>query len=292
MHDYSSFCPRIDLIDEDGRYCGEPAVEICDRCVALNQPHADLRDAFRARGGNMTAWIGLHHRLLSGARTVFTPSRDTAARLERHLPGIAYEPRYHPEPVRRVAIRRPVSTATARVGMIGALGINKGSELLLACARDALKRGLPIEYRLFGYAADEAPLRRLANVHITGEYTRADLPRLVAENPCDVALFLSIWPETYCYALTDAYDLGLYPVALGFGAIGERIAASNVGTLLPHPGTPAEINAAILAEVARSQEWPAIVELGEDCDDVLADYYRLLPPDTAAKRLPRRRNRS
>ena len=235
VHDYSFFCPRIDLIDEAGQYCGEPAVEVCERCVALNLPHADLRGAFRDRGGSMTAWLGLHRRLLSGARRVFTPSWDAASRMERHVSDIAYEARYHPEPKRRAGLRRPASTAVARVAVIGVIGTNKGSELLLACARDALKQGLPIQFRLFGYTADDAALRRLSNVHVTGEYRRAELPRLIAENPCDVALFLGIWPETYCYALTDAYELGLYPIALDFGAIGERIAASQVGTLLPRP---------------------------------------------------------
>lgn len=292
VHDYSFFCPRIDLIDEAGQYCGEPAVAVCERCVALNLPHPDLRRAFRQRGGTMTGWLALHRKLLAGARRVFVPSRDVAARLARHFPDIACEVRCHPEPARRVAIRRPADRALARVAVIGALGINKGRDRLLACARDALKRDLPIQFRLFGFAAEEAALRRLANVHITGEYARAELPRLVAENPCDAALFLSIWPETYCYALSDAYDVGLYPIALGFGAVGERIAATRVGTLLAHGSTAAEINTAILAEIARCDEWPASVELGEGCDDVLADYYGLAPPGGARSRAPRRRNRS
>ena len=292
IHDYSVFCPRIDLIDEDGRYCGEPAVEVCERCVALNLPHPDLRGAFRARGGTMAGWIGLHQRLLDGARRVFTPSRDAAERMARHIPQIAYQPRHHPEPRRRVAIRQPASTATARVAVIGALGINKGSELLLACARDALKRGLPIQYRLLGFAADNEKLRRLANVQVTGEYKRNDLARLLAENPCDLALFLGIWPETYCYALSDAYEMGLYPIALGFGALAERITASKVGTLLPQGASPAEINGAILAEIARAGEWPATVETGEDCEDLLTQYYKLSPPRAAVKRSPRSRNRS
>ena len=119
-----------------------------------------------------------------------------------------------------------------------------------------------------------------------------DLPRLLAENPCDVALFLGIWPETYCYALSDAYAAGLFPIALGFGAIEERIAEAKVGVLLSHDSTAAGINDAILAEVARSREWPASVEIGEDCDDLLADYYGLLPPGSMVKRPLRRRNRS
>jgi GT2 family glycosyltransferase len=277
-HDYSFFCPRIDLIDEAGEYCGEPAPEVCERCVALNLPHPDLREAFRQHGGNMTAWLGLHRRLLTGARRVFVPSRDTATRMERHFPDIAYTVRLHPEPARQVEIRRPVSDAVVRVAIVGAIGVNKGSARLLACARDALKQGLPIQFQLFGYAADEAALRRLRNVHITGEYRREDLPRLVAEHPCDLALFVGIWPETYCYALTDAYAVGLYPVSLDFGALGERIAASGVGTLLAPSSTPAEINAAIIAEAARSASWPANIEISEDYADLLVDYYGLEPP--------------
>jgi GT2 family glycosyltransferase len=296
VHDYTFFCPRIDLIDEAGRYCGEPAVEVCERCVTLNGAHPDLRGAYHDRGESIGGWLGLHHRLLRGARRVFTPSTDTAVRMERHMPGVAYEARHHPERQRQTAIRRPASTSLARVAVIGAIGTNKGSELLVACARDALKLGLPLQFRLFGYAADDAALRRLANVQVTGEYRRADLPRLVAEFPCDVALFLGIWPETYCYALSDAYSVGLYPIALNFGAVGERITASEVGALLPSGSSPAEINAAILAEVARSAEWPASVTVGVDCDDILADYYQLPAPDLIPApprpRSARRRNRS
>lgn len=279
VHDYAFFCPRIDLIDEAGGYCGEPAVEVCERCVSLNLPHPDLRDAYRDRGGSMTAWLALHRRFLAGARRVFTPSRDTASRIARHMPRIAYQARLHPEPARRIAIRRPAAPTLARVAVIGAIGTNKGSELLLACAREALKLGQPIQFRLFGYAADDAALRRLANVHVTGEYRRADLPRLLAEHPCDAALFLGIWPETYCYALSDAYGVGLYPIALDFGAVGERVAAAEVGKLLPAGSSPAEINAAIIATIAGSAGWPASVEIGEDCSDILADYYELRPAD-------------
>ncbi|HXP04532.1 MAG TPA: glycosyltransferase, partial [Stellaceae bacterium] len=274
VHDYSYFCPRIDLIDERRQYCGEPAVEVCERCIALNQPHPQLHDAFCDRGG-LSEWLRFHGALLGGARRVFAPSHDVAARMQRHMPGVKYTVHYHPEPARSVTIRRPGSGVAARVAVIGAIGPNKGYDLLLGCARDALKQGLPIEFNLFGYSEDETPLRQLANVRLLGEYARADLPRLLAENPCDVALFLSIWPETYCYALSDAYALGLYPIALGFGALEERIAASGVGALLPLASTPAEINAAILAELARADTWPEAVAVGEESDDILADYYGL-----------------
>jgi GT2 family glycosyltransferase/glycosyltransferase involved in cell wall biosynthesis len=282
IHDYSSFCPRIDLIDERNRYCGEPETAVCERCIALNGPHPQLAEPFRAAGG-ITGWLRLHGGLLRGARRVFVPAGDVAARMERHIPGVAYRVRPHPEAPRKVAIRRPASRSAARVAVIGAIGANKGYDLLLACARDALKQGLPLQFYLFGHTVDDAPLRALGNVRLLGEYARADLPRLFAENPCDVALFLSIWPETFCYALTDAYAAGLYPVALEFGALAERIGDSKVGTLLPLDSTPAQINAAILGEVERADRWPEIAGIGEDSLDLLADYYELPQLSLAAE---------
>jgi GT2 family glycosyltransferase/glycosyltransferase involved in cell wall biosynthesis len=274
VHDYSYFCPRIDLIDETRRYCGEPTVEVCERCIAFSQPHPELQGAFREHGG-VAEWLRFHTALLTGARRVFVPSRDTAARMARHIPGVDYQVRYHPEPARTVAIRHPASAAATRVAVIGAIGPNKGYDLLLACARAALRQGLPIQYNLFGYTEDETPLRQLDNVRRLGEYVREDLPRLLAENPCDLALFLSIWPETYCYALSDAYAAGLYPIALGFGALEERITATKVGTLLPLASTPAEINAAILREVAQADRWPATVKFGGEPSDLLGEYLNL-----------------
>ncbi|MBV8779357.1 MAG: glycosyltransferase, partial [Alphaproteobacteria bacterium] len=223
---------------------------------------------------------------------VFIPSRDAAERIAGHFPGLACVVQSHPEPPRRAAIRRPASREAARVAVIGAIGPNKGYDLLLACARDALKRGLRLEFRLFGYVADPAPLQQLGNVRFVGPYARSDLPRLVAENPCDLALFLSIWPETYCYALSDAYAAGLYPVALACGALEERIAASGVGTLLPLASGPAEINSAILSEVERSSSWPVGVEIGAEPSALLADYYRLTPPEAVRQRRKPRRNKS
>ncbi|HZK92461.1 MAG TPA: glycosyltransferase [Stellaceae bacterium] len=291
IHDYSSFCPRIDLIDERAQYCGEPVVEICERCIALNRPHPQLEDAYRDRGG-MAGWLRMHGALLRGARRVFAPSRDAAARMERHIPGVRYEVRRHPEAPREITLRRPASTAAARVAVIGAIGPNKGYDLLVACARDALKQGLPLQFYLFGYVADDARLRELGNFRLTGEYARQDLPRVVAENPCDIALFLSIWPETYCYALSDAYAAGLYPLALRFGALEERIAGSKVGTLLPLGSTPSEINAAILAEIGRADRWPRTVRTGDECADILAEYYGLAPSAAPPRRPSRHRNKS
>src|SRR5262249_41793610 len=83
VHDYIWICPRITLIDADGRFCGEPETSVCDACVAKPGVRhdeglavGDLRDRSR--------------RWLSGARRRFAPTRDVAARMERHFPGLDF----------------------------------------------------------------------------------------------------------------------------------------------------------------------------------------------------------
>ncbi|MBV8776975.1 MAG: glycosyltransferase, partial [Alphaproteobacteria bacterium] len=80
LHDYAAFCPRIDLIDDAKRYCGEPPVETCEGCIALNGPHPQLAEAYRAHG-SVREWLRAHGDLLRGARRVFIPSRDAAERI-------------------------------------------------------------------------------------------------------------------------------------------------------------------------------------------------------------------
>ena len=36
IHDYYLICPRINLVDQRGIYCGEPSVQQCEKCVAAN----------------------------------------------------------------------------------------------------------------------------------------------------------------------------------------------------------------------------------------------------------------
>jgi len=36
IHDYSWICPRLTLIDARNGYCGEPAIAVCESCIATN----------------------------------------------------------------------------------------------------------------------------------------------------------------------------------------------------------------------------------------------------------------
>ena len=57
-----------------------------------------------------------------------------------------------------------------RVCVAGGIGVEKGYEVLLACARDAASRGLPLEFVVVGSTTDDARLLSTGRVFITGPY--------------------------------------------------------------------------------------------------------------------------
>jgi glycosyltransferase involved in cell wall biosynthesis len=142
--------------------------------------------------------------------------------------------------------------------------------------QNAAKRDLPLRFVVIGYTRDDEPLLKYGNVRITGEYQPADLPGLIDSIGATIALFLSPWPETYSYTLSEAWANGLYPIALDIGAIAERIRHMNCGRLLPLETPAGVINDILLEELGQTdvRASPTRV-LGVAEMNVLADYYDL-----------------
>lgn len=277
VHDYSWICPRVNLIDESGVYCGEPAVESCERCLTVNGAHPawmrfhrsqDTVADLRARSGDC----------LSGARIVFCPSADVAERIRRYAPESAVRVRPHQELLMPLALPAASSTpargARLRVGVIGAIGLNKGFEVLAACATHATKHDLPLEFVVVGYSCDDELLLKTGRVAVLGEYAEGSAHRLLAEERLRVALFPNVWPETFSYALSLALQAGIWPVAFDLGAIAERIRSTGFGTVIPLTTDPAAVNAALLA--AGERGGPAAPPFqAATYPDVLRDYYEM-----------------
>ena len=103
---------------------------------------------------------------------------------------------------------------------------------------------------------DDDALRAAGRVSITGPYASHEAADLVRASRSDVALFLSVWPETWCYALTEAWAAGLPAFGFDIGAIGERIAATGLGAVFPLGWQACEINDFLL-ETARRMRGPS-----------------------------------
>ncbi len=240
LHDYAQFCPRVSLV-RAAQYCGEPDdPAVCEACIADH----GRRDeqvigvaALRRRSAEEFA----------AARSLVVPSNDMAVRLRRHFPGLA--PRVAPlETDSGLPARaRPGGAAERVVCIIGAIGPEKGYDVLLACARDAAARRLALRFTLVGHTTDDDRLLDTGRVFITGPYAEAEAVALVQAQQAALAFLPSIWPETWCFTLGTAWQAGLDVAAFDLGAPAERIRATGRGWLLPL-GLPAPaVNNALLA---------------------------------------------
>ncbi len=243
IHDYGAFCPRVNLLaPEDkatpARYCGEPDLSACTACCA------------RARAGipeNLSprALLARSAREFATARSVIAPSADAARRINRHFPGI--KPAITPwEDDLIPSSLRPPADGPRRVVIIGGISAAKGLEPLIACARDAAQRSLGLEFILIGASADDARLLD-AGVFVTGHYAEGQATGLITSFQPDLVFLPSIWPETWCFALSEAWRAGLYAIAFNLGAQAERIHATGRGATLPLGLPAARVNDFLLS---------------------------------------------
>jgi len=197
-------------------------------------------------GGTVSGWRQFHSARLEGARHVVAPSNSAREHFRRSLPIEKIEVLPHPELAFSFRQRRWNGTLPYRIAVLGAIGPHKGSSLLLACARYALRENLPLHFVIIGYTSCDEEFAELENVEITGHYKPDELRPIVEDSDCTTALFLSVWPETFSYTLSEAWRLGLYPVALDIGAPAERIREMRVGKVIPFTTDPRKIVIALV----------------------------------------------
>ena len=219
IHDYEAVCPRINLVDFSGSYCYEAIPETCNKCIKKGKPP-------ELSVKSIDAWRDKYKGLLSKAPRIICPDQDVVDRLQRYFPDISTVLLPHEE-FKVPSFSTPVIDENQKLNIvvIGAISKVKGNQVLLSCALDAKRRGLPIEFVVMGYAGNARALKK-AGVHITGRYLDSQAYHQLDELASHACWFPSIWPETYSYTLSVALKSGLPVFAFDIGAI-----ASRLGTL-------------------------------------------------------------
>ena len=258
IHDFAAFCPRVGLLGPQRRYCGEPDITECEACIAdigrkdgLEFPVADLRQRSAT--------------LFAGASRVAVPSQDTAGRIRRHFPAITPVVVPHgddteiddPPPPRLVRQSLPddkTSRTVCRVAVIGAIGLEKGYEVLLACARNAAWRDLPLEFIVIGHSIDDERLLATGRIFITGEYRPDEAVELIRAQQASLAWIPSVWPETWCFTLTESWQAGLNAACFDIGAPAERIRRSGRGLILPLGLSASAINHRLISATGLARD--------------------------------------
>jgi len=134
---------------------------------------------------------------------------------------------------------------------VGGIGLHKGYDVILACARDAQLRDLDLEFVVVGNTIDDARMMATGRVFVTGRYHSHEAVQLIVRQRADLGFVASIWPETWCLTLSDLWRAGLTAAAFDIGAPAERIRRTGRGFLLPL-GLPANaINDELVAAITR-----------------------------------------
>jgi len=111
-----------------------------------------------------------------------------------------------------------------------------------------------VKFVFYGELLEYSWLSGYKNVDFAGEYEKDSLDKMLSESRPTVGLFLSVWPETYCYALTDAIRNAVFPIAFDIGAFRERMEMHEFGGVIPYTTESESIYNSIV-ELLSSEEF-------------------------------------
>lgn len=218
VHDYYLLCPRVNLVNHEGRYCGVAHPQQCHTCLS-----ADGADQVY---GSVDAWREVTRQLLEVADTVVVPSQDVARRIgpwcAQRRRKLKVQPHESDAPPQPMTWQAPAEGAPARILVIGAINQIKGLDVLKRLAlTDAHSQGA-LQIGLLGYSSDD-PALASAGVELLGRYFDHELAERIEQWGPHIILIPSVWPETYCYVLSSALRSGRRVAVFDLGAQADRV---------------------------------------------------------------------
>ena len=248
-HDYFWLNANPTLTDVDGRFPGQYVDDLQNPLYPL------------PTGVTAAQWREKLRPLIEQADCVIFPSNAT-----RVLFGEMYRFKHevvapHVEPYLdvRQAPRPLVVKQHYVVGVLGALGREKGADVLEKLATMALSERARFSFKLIGYS-----YRQLSAVETTGPYKVENLMALIEQHEVDLILFPAQLPETYSYTLSHALASGLPIIAPNLGAFPERLSGRACATLFDHMEPVSEL-------YRRIGDFIGALESGTVCAPVFPD---------------------
>lgn len=216
VHDYYWLCGNPTLTNEQGVYPGQYADDIVNPDFLLPE------------GNSPVSWRSQLRGFIEGAKTIVFPSQYTLSIYKQYyeLPNPVVAAHVEQKRTIDTPVRALPQKLRYNVGVIGALGKEKGADYLEQIAEKAATVNSPFNFILIGFG-----YRELSGVVSTGRYDSAQLSSLIVDNGFDIILFPSQCPETYSYTLSYALEAGLPIIAPDIGAFPERLSGRE-NTLL------------------------------------------------------------
>ncbi len=264
-HDYFPWCPMINLYSDGVRDDAEE-----DPFAGFD---ADAHIAVRKR------FVELVHR---PHVRVAAPSESVGRNLRRLDPrfsdlDLAVVPHGYGEPLPHVELGAMPPDERLRVLVLGQLSNAKGLELLRS-ALGQLTRFADVYLLGCREAGEYFTFQR--HVHVTSYYELRELPGHIASIRPHVALVTSVVEETFGYALSELFMLGVPVAATRVGAFADRIRDGENGWL--YAPDPAALLATLRAiDTGRADLDRVRAGLAgfrhRTAGEMVSDYHRLAP---------------
>jgi glycosyltransferase involved in cell wall biosynthesis/spore maturation protein CgeB len=220
LNEFFYVCPSINMLSVSDTFCRRDTLgeHFCDDC---------LLGRFNMPKGTMAARMKIMSDVLKSASHLIAPSEST-----KDIYGAIY-PELRPQiivksyPIAPIAgdiQRRESATPGLRVLVPGNFVRQKGAQEILQIIKSL---GSDVRFDICGnvdtaYKSSFAELsKNNPNLKLYGGYSASELPNSFGAS--DVALFLSIWPETFLIAMTEAMLCGCVPIIFSLGAPSERV---------------------------------------------------------------------
>lgn len=222
LHDFLTICPNIQLINNRNRYCGGRCNTDRGDCGAWKRffPRLPLmKNAF------VYHWRLRTNRALRACDVLITTSDSAKAIVMENLPASRDRP-FHVIPHGRDFPRRRQPRPAAnefRLVTMGGINRAKGGGFLVKLMELARSEDVPIELHVFGPVESGVAvgLSRYAVLH--GPYDRKHILDHIESVDPAAAILPSVWPETFCHTLTEAWAAGLPCFVSSLGALGDRV---------------------------------------------------------------------
>ncbi|HUP29733.1 MAG TPA: glycosyltransferase [Usitatibacter sp.] len=192
-------------------------------------------------------WLAQTQGFLEAAAARIAPSEFLAGLARRHLDQEVVVIPNGSLPAGNAAPLAPRPEFLARkpahvVAVIGAIGPHKGARIIEETAR--LLEGSDIGIVVVGYMDHQvAPGWRAERLFVHGPWSERDGGPLAKAYGAEIALFPHQVPESFSYALSDAWAAGLPALVAPDGALGERMSRHQAGWLLPERFTAVDVAA-------------------------------------------------
>lgn len=243
LHDFFSVCPCIKLMDCHGSLCIKKNSD-CGECV---KKLYGIQENIKY----ISIWREEYFKVLNMSKKIIVPSQSTKEILLQFYPDLKNRFQVVEHGMEIMKRKNNGRTDELHVAILGGPDKEKGSEIAYQLINNSPKDIHWYAFGIWGY--NNLSLLNKNNYTKIGLYERDEFPSLVEKYKINIACILSIWPETYCYTLSEAIMCGIPVIATDIGALGERMRKLKCGWLV-RPNRAYEDTMNIIKEVYKDKK--------------------------------------